>query len=213
VEAVKEIDAKRLWTVYYVYLLSSIPVFSWYDHTALSALTNPSTDSAGNLVFSAGGVTVYPFTIASSLFGMVLTAFLVWRRVGGLKGALLGALIGRASIAAISELYELTFVSIGYLAYGWRALVEHFLPNLGWTAVKAGYVSALLPWIRRDGFMLAIASVSLALLAFALWGLTGYKLPESGDATGYAFNAVTRSLYCMTPALALMDRSRFSRRM
>lgn len=207
-----DVDAKRLWIIYYAYLLSSIPVFSWYDRVAVSALSNVSTDAAGNLVFSAEGVTVYPFTIASSLLGMVLTASLIWRRVGGLRGALLGVMVARASTAAVTELYELTFVSIGHLAYGWRALEEHFLPNLSWTALKTGYVSALVPWIRSSSAVLVIASASLALLAFALWAVTGYKLPASGDPMGYALNAVTRSLYCITPALALVDRIVPSRR-
>jgi cadmium resistance protein CadD (predicted permease) len=199
-----------LWIVYYVYLLSSIPVFSWYDRTVLRAVLNPSSDAAGNLVFSSEGSELYPFTIASAAISATLTAIIVWRRVRGVLGLLTGVLVARASIGATMELYELTFVSVGYLFHGWRTLEEHFLPNIGWTLLKLGYISTLVPWIRRESVKTLLVLAIAMLLIFFVWAVTGYKLPASGDVVGYALNAVTRFLISLLPTFALVDRRIFS---
>jgi len=201
---------RRLWIVYYVYILSSIPVFSWYDRTVLLALLNPSTNTAGNLVFSAEGSEIYPFTIASAALGAVLMTILVWRRAGGLFGLLVGVLVARATIGSMMELYELTFVSFGYFFHGWRTLEEHFLPNLDWALLKIGYISALAPWVKRENVRILTVLTAITLLLFFIWSATGYKLPASGDIAGYVLNAATRSLFSVIPAMGLMDRRIFS---
>jgi len=201
---------RRLWIVYYAYLLSSIPVFSWYDRTVLRAVLNPSSDAAGNLVFFSEGSEVYPFTIASAAISATLTAIIIWRRVGRMFGLLIGVMVARASIGAMMEFYELTFVSFGYLFHGWRTFEERFLPNLDWTLLKLGYISTLVPWIRRENIkMLSILTI-VTLLIFFIWAVTGYKLPDSGDVVGYVLNAVTRSLFSLIPVFALIDRRIFS---
>jgi hypothetical protein len=199
-----------LWIVYYVYLLSSIPVFSWYDRTVLRAVLNPSSDAAGNLVFLSEGSELYPFTIASAAISATLTAIIVWRRVGGMFGLLIGVMVARASIGAMMELYELTFASFGYLFHGWKTLYEHFLPNIGWTLLKLGYISTLVPWIRRESVKTLLVLAIAMLLIFFVWAVTGYKLPASGDVVGYALNAVTRFLISLIPTFALVDRRIFS---
>jgi hypothetical protein len=201
---------RRLWIVYYVYLLSSIPVFSWYDQTVLRAVLNPSSDASGNLVFSSEGSELYPFTIASAAISASITAIIVWRRVGGMFGLLIGVMVARASIGAMMELYELTFASFGYLFHGWKTLYEHFLPNIGWTLLKLGYISTLVPWIRRESVKTLLVLAIAMLLIFFVWAVTGYKLPASGDVVGYALNAVTRFLISLLPTFALVDRRIFS---
>ena len=203
-------SVRRLWIVYYVYILSSIPVFSWYDRMVLLALLNPSTDIAGNLVFSAEGSEIYPFTIASAALGVALTTILVWSRAGGMFGLLVGVLVARATMGAMVELYELTFVSIGYFFHGWKTLEEHFLPNLDWALLKAGYISVLAPWVKRENVRILTVLTAVTLLLFFIWSAMGYKLPASGDIAGYALNAATRSLFSVIPAMGLMDRRIFS---
>ena len=202
---------RRLWIVYYAYLLSSIPIFSWYDRTVLRALLNPSSDAAGNLVFLSEDSELYPFTIASAAISAILTAIIVWRRVGGMFGLLIGVMVARASIGAMMEFYELTFVSIGYLFHGWRALEEHFLLNLDWTLLKLGYISTLVPWIRRENIKMLSILMIATLLIFFIWAVMGYKLPSSGEVVSYALNAVTRFLVSLMPVFALMGHRIFSR--
>ena len=202
---------RRLWIVYYAYLLSSIPVFSWYDWTVLRAVLNPSSDTAGNLVFSSNGTGIYPFTIASAALSATITVVIIWRRVRGVLGLLTGVLVARASIGAMMELYELTFVSVGYLFHGWRTLEEHFLPNIDWTLLKLGYISTLVPWIRRESVKTLLVLAIATLLVFFVWAVSGYKLPSSGEVVSYALNAVTRFLVSLMPVFALMGHRIFSR--
>ncbi len=123
---------------------------------------------------------------------------------------LVGVLVARASAGAVMELYELTFVSIGYLFHGWRTLEEHFLPNIDWTLLKVGYISTLVPWIRRENVGMLTVLMAVTLLLFFIWAAIGYKLPASGDIAGYALNAATRSLFSVIQVMGLMDRKIFS---
>jgi hypothetical protein len=125
-------------------------------------------------------------------------------------GLLIGVMVARASIGAMMEFYELTFVSIGYLFHGWRTLEEHFLPNLDWTLLKLGYISTLVPWIRRENIKMLSILMIATLLVFFVWAVMGYKLPDSGDVVGYALNAVTRFLVSLMPVFALIERRIFS---
>jgi cadmium resistance protein CadD (predicted permease) len=202
---------RRLWIVYYAYLLSSIPVFSWYDRTVLRAVLNPSSDTAGNIVFSSNSTGIYPFTIASAALSAIITVVIIWRRVRGVLGLLTGVLVARASIGATMELYELTFVSVGYLFHGWRTLEEHFLPNIDWTLLKLGYISTLVPWIRRESVKTLLVLAIATLLVFFVWAVSGYELPSSGEVVSYALNAVTRFLVSLMPVFALMGHRIFSR--
>jgi cadmium resistance protein CadD (predicted permease) len=176
----------------------------------LHAVLNPSSDAAGNLVFSSNGTGIYPFTIASAALSATITVVVIWRRVRGVLGLLTGVLVARASIGAMMELYELTFVSVGYLFHGWRTLEERFLLNIDWTLLKLGYISTLVPWIRRENIKMLSILMIATLLIFFIWAVMGYKLPDSGDVVGYALNAVTRSLFSLIPVFALIDRRIFS---
>ncbi|MDW8043293.1 MAG: hypothetical protein RMJ30_03505 [Nitrososphaerota archaeon] len=203
-------QTRPLWVVYWAYLLSSIPVFRWYDETALSALLNPSSDAAGNLVFRSGATTVYAFTIAAAVLGLLVTSLVIWTQVGGLMGLVMAVLVARASTLATFEIYELTFVAIGHALYGWTTLTEHIIPNADWVALKAAYLSVLAPWVKRRNVRWVSIAVVANLLLFLIWAALGYKLPESGDPIGYLLNAATRLMMPIIPALLVANRDRRS---
>ncbi len=198
-------SSRGLWLTYLVYLTGSLVVFEWFDRTALSALSSPGRDEAGNLVFIAGGAAVYPFTVVAAAVGVSLSAYSVWRKVGDLWGLVLGLLVGRASVLALFELYEITFVGLGTVFRGWRAWGENYGAGLEWTLLKTSYVATVAPFASRRGALVAVAALSAALVLFLVWVLADYRLPQSGDALGYALNAATRVLYGVAPSLALRE--------
>ncbi len=191
----------RYLAVYLLYLTSSIPVLGWYERVAFSALLNPSRDSAGNLVFAADGVVVYPFTVLAAVVGVAGTAYRVYIRVGGVGGLLLGLAVGRTATLAMFEAYELTFTGLGAVFHGWDTLQKHYAPNLEWTLLKLSYIGVLTPWLTGDSGKKAAATLTAAAAAFTLWLATGYNLPETGSPTAYTLNAATRILYASTPVL------------
>ncbi|MDT7876953.1 MAG: hypothetical protein RQ798_01385 [Candidatus Caldarchaeales archaeon] len=198
-----DISMRGLWLIYISYLMGSIVLFGWYDRTTVKALLNPTRDRVGNMIFVADGVAVYPFTVAAALVGVLLSVYYVWRRLGGVAGLLLGVLVGRASVLSLFELYEFTFVGFGAVFHGWEAWEENYGKGVEWTLLKMSYVSSVAPLVSRRGVLRALATFSAAIALFLLWVFTGYHLPESGDAIGYALNAATRILYALTPAIAL----------
>ncbi len=199
------ISMRGLWLIFISYLMGSIVLFGWYDRTAVKALLNPTRDGAGNMVFVADGVVVYPFTVTAALVGVLLSLYYAWRRLGGVAGLLLGILVGRASVLSLFELYEFTFVGFGAIFHGWEAWEENYGKGMEWTLLKMSYVCSVAPLVSRRGVLRALATLSAAVALFLLWVFTGYNLPESGDAVGYALNAATRILYALTPATALRD--------
>lgn len=197
-------QCRGVWVAYWAYLMSSLVIFSWYEEVFLEALFNPSSDKAGNLVFSGGGQKIYPFTVASALLGVTLTGVAIWRLNKGLQGLLLAFLVARASTLAAFELYEVTFTGFGSLFFGWRAFEERIATSAGWLAVKIGYLCVIAPWARRRNAPYAIAAVAAALTLFIIWIAIGYKLPESGDLTAYLLNAATRLIYPIIPFLTVI---------
>jgi hypothetical protein len=199
----------RILAVYILYLATSVPIFGWYERAAVSALLNPSRDVVGNIVFAAGGVVVYPFTVVAALVGVAGTAYRVFRCVGGFGGLLLGLAAGRAATLAMFEAYELTFTGLGATFHGWDAFEKHYLPQLEWSLLKLSYVGVLTPWLTADSAKKAAATLTAAAAAFALWLATGYNLPDTGNTAAYILNAATRILYAATPIM-LVGRNNMS---
>jgi hypothetical protein len=78
-----DISMRGLWLIYISYLMGSIVLFGWYDRTTVKALLNPTRDRAGNMVFVADGVAVYPFTVAAALVGVPVVRLLRVEKAGG----------------------------------------------------------------------------------------------------------------------------------
>ncbi|GBC68587.1 hypothetical protein HRbin01_00270 [archaeon HR01] len=95
----------KFWTIYGLYLFSSIVLFIWYDSAVISSLGGISRDSAGNIVLTHNGQPIYPFTFLAAIIGVLGTAYYVWRAVGGVKGVVLGLIVGRAATLAFFEIY------------------------------------------------------------------------------------------------------------
>ncbi|MEM3014957.1 MAG: hypothetical protein QXQ48_03820 [Nitrososphaerota archaeon] len=191
----------RLWLVYLLYLLSSVVVFSWYDSTFIAAVHRISKDSAGNIVFTYDGAPIYPFTVAAAVLGVSATTYYIWRMVGGIRGILLGLLVGRAATLAVFEMYEFTFTGLGTIFYGWPSWGENYFAHMDWFLLKVSYIGTLTPWVKRKNLISAYVALLIAMLVFLAWVITGYRLPDSGDFVAYYLNSATRLLFALIPVV------------
>ena len=188
--------------IYGLYLFSSIVLFSWYDSTVISSLVGISRDSAGNIVFTDNGQPIYPFTFLAAIIGVVGTAYYVWRTVGGVKGMVLGLVVGRAATLAFFEIYEFTFTGLGEAFYGWSAWTANYLnTTILWFLLKASYLGVLIPWMKRKNSRITLITLLCSVVVFLIWVSFGLKLPESGDTISYCLNASTRILFAMLPVV------------
>ncbi|MEM0481615.1 MAG: hypothetical protein QXM16_01845 [Nitrososphaerota archaeon] len=197
------LDSPKIWAVYGLYLFGSIVLFSWYDLVAITSVGRISRDGAGNIVFSYDGSPIYPFTLAAAMLGVLGTAHYVWRAVGGIKGLALGLVVGRAATLAVFEIYEFTFTGLGETFYGWSSWTINYSDKIPWFLFKASYLGVLSPWMRRKNLRITLVTLLCSVIAFLIWVVAGYKLPESGDAISYVLNAATRILFSMLPVVII----------
>jgi hypothetical protein len=193
------LDSTKFWAIYGLYLFSSIVLFSWYDFVAISSLGRVSRDTAGNIVFIHDGSPIYPFTVVAAILGILGTAYYVWRAVGGVKGMVLGLLVGRAATLAVFEIYEFMFTGLGETFYGWASWTAIYSQTIPWFLLKASYLGVLTPWTRRKNIRIASTILLCSIIAFLIWVILGYRLPDSGDPISYGLNAITRMLFAMLP--------------
>ncbi|HEV2448811.1 MAG TPA: hypothetical protein VGU43_00160, partial [Thermoplasmata archaeon] len=177
---------------------------AWFDYAAVGALFFPTRDPLGHTIFQVPGYanTVYPFTYAGVALSLAGVSWFVYlRERGELRRAYAGALallVANLASVGMIDVYEQFWVALsaltphGATARYWLGHYWGSAGDIGGTLAGMLLVLTILPWVRRSNWPSTTLAALLCALGFALWFQRGMSAPGQGDATDYAYNALTR---------------------
>jgi len=192
------VNERYFFIIFFIWLLGSLVVSSWYDKVALSALLNFSKEGG---YFTFEGTKIYPFTYFASALSILGIFYYILKEDRKWYMIIVGLLVGRASTISAIELYEHIFLALGDIV--WKAGVwwQWYGNSFSWSLLKISWIFSLAPWLKN------IKSFFISILVYItlmfLWLLFGFPSVESGNPLAYFFNASSRIILHLSLVLAI----------
>jgi len=192
------VNRNMLVLIYLSWLITSIPALSWFDTTAITALTNMGHDKAGNIVFVSSDTVIYPFTYLASILSLVGLTYYIMKAERSILYLVIAILAARASTIGMINLYEHIYTLLGSLfAWGenvWQRYYALDYITFMWSITGILWILSISPWWNRRNILPVAKVVAIYGALMMAWLATGYKAPEAGDFVSYILNGATRMI-------------------